>query len=703
MPEQSDQRDTSVLQLSPEERAEQDVSHSDVQEAFVDAVNSDDIDAKDLRGVHLPPLSLDYQRLTPANTRPIDLRGAIIEGLSLEGAVFGVPLRLDSATIESLSLNEATLQFDINFSRAVVTGPVIAVGAVFGGDVTASGTEFGDEVVFDEAVFDGSVTFDDAVFNGPVTARAASFSGDSNLLDDNTSFTGATFAAETTFGQASFGFVDFKGVTAAARFDAVNSDVDGDAVFTAAEFSDDAVFAELTVDGDAAFDDIVFQGEAVFAGAAFNGGERARDPDATFARTEFTAPALFESAAFRDGVFSSAVFTGPATFTDVAFGGDADFTGATFDEEAVFEEARFSGDGNFEAVTFGDRVQFQGADFRGGADHVLADARFKNAEFMADATFHDMATRTANFSSVIFNGTIDFTDTSFTDSVEFAARETTSDSIVDLTRAKIAAGEFVQPETGWVHYDFTRASIGNLTLRGRGDETDTELLDYFRFCLTEFTEFDGYEFSFGEHLTCLEHTGFAIHEFREPPDTSFAVEMTPSVAATTYLKAKQAARANGESKIAGELRILRQRFTRRQSLLAARDSSASLRARVKNAGRAAENTFLAVTCGHGMRPLRIAGAFLVAPLVFVPLFAFGGPLFATSAGQLDSLAALLTEGGRATFFKLVHFSYISYTTIGYGNIGPQGALARLLAAGEAYLSVVLSALFVYALVKRSEL
>ncbi len=54
-------------------------------------------------------------------------------------------------------------------------------------------------------------------------------------------------------------------------------------------------------------------------------------------------------------------------------------------------------------------------------------------------------------------------------------------------------------------------------------------------------------------------------------------------------------------------------------------------------------------------------------------------------------------------YKNLHFSYITYLTIGYGGIGSTGALARMLAGLEVYLSVILGGLFLYALVKRSEL
>jgi len=182
--------------------------------------------------------------------------------------------------------------------------------------------------------------------------------------------------------------------------------------------------------------------------------------------------------------------------------------------------------------------------------------------------------------------------------------------------------------------------------------------------------------------------------------------MTPEVVEETYLRAKQAAASDGEMKVAGEFRVKRQRFSRRTNLEVVRDTSTDAWTRLKNLGRASENYFLGATCGHGMRPIRIAFAFVLAPLAYVPFYALGGPLFRTLAAdgqQIGSLAQLLSSEGGRILFKNARFSYISYTTIGYGFIGPEGPGAEILAASEAYLSVILSALLVYALVKRSEL
>lgn len=699
----ADDADPSVLRLSPAERDERGVTPAEVSAALLAVAREGNAAAKDLRGVTLPAVSLDRVTVEPVDRHPLDLRGAEIESLSAEAAALDLPIRLDDADVGALELDDARIGGDLVGHDATV-GEFSAADATFEQEVEFERATVTGAVDVDGAEFRHDVSFDDSRFEAPVSGRGATFRGDSNLLDDNTSFTGAAFAAPVTFRQAAFGAVHFE----EARFEAdagfQSATFDGDAAFDDAHFAGRADFDEIRVHEDAGFEATTFEGEAHFRGAVVTGGQRTLEDDLSFADATFGALADFEAAAFRFARFERTHFAGRAEFTEAAFDGDARFCGARFEGEAVFEEARFRADGNFTDAVFAAACDFVGAAFEGGANQTEEDARFHGVRFETDANFRGIHARSANFRETAFGGVVDFSEASFTERVEFAPHGIDTDVYVDFTRATVVSGHVEQPSEEWVRYDLTLASLGDVHLVADPDDR-RELLDYFRFCRTEFNEFDGHEFDFGEHRAYLDRNDWEIHTFDEPPDLSpeYAVEMTPDAASTTYLKAKQAARNDGDMEAAGSFRVKRQQFVRRQNAAVVRDGDASPWARVTNLGRVAENRLLELTCGYGVRPLRIGVAFVGAPLVFAPLYAFGGQPFLTGAGQLSSLAELSTAAGRATFFENVHFSYISYTTIGYGNIGPKGALARLLAAGEAYLSVVLSALFVYALVKRSEL
>jgi hypothetical protein len=274
--------------------------------------------------------------------------------------------------------------------------------------------------------------------------------------------------------------------------------------------------------------------------------------------------------------------------------------------------------------------------------------------------------------------------------------------VIDMSGISLPAGRIVQPAEGWVRYDLTKASLGEVELTCVTPGDERELLDYFRFCDTEFTEFDGQNFDFGAHLPYLERNNWVLHSFAGQPAPSVGTAMTSDIIERTYLKAKNCASLTGDNTAAGEFRVKRQQFSRRKNLDVAKDAEAAPMARVRNAARALENGFLEVTCGHGMRLLRIVAIFLLLPIVPALLFAFGGPGFATTAGQIQSIPELFTAEGRHVLYQTVRFSYVTYTTIAYGQINPVGGLATALATAEAYSSAVFAALVVYALIERSE-
>ncbi|QLH77039.1 pentapeptide repeat-containing protein [Halosimplex rubrum] len=695
---------TEVLRLSPGERAERGIGDETVREAFLTVVREGDADAKDLRGVELPAIDLDRLTVEGADRHPVDLRGATIESLSARFATIRLPVRLDDATVGDVTLDEAHVEEAILADGATVTGELEAFETEFAGDVEFEGATFEGRFDVDESTFANDVTFDAATFRGPVEARAAEFYGDSNLLDDNTSFTGAAFESDADFRQTGFGFTHFERATFAGEANFQEARFDGDAEFDEAVFEGFADFDEARFDGDTGFADVTFAGDADFRGATFSGRERALDEDVTFARSTFAGDADFRHARFRFVTFAEVDFEGVTHFEEAEFDADATFVGARFAAEADFDEARFREDADFSGVEFAARAVFRGAEFTGGANFLEDDLTFEGAHFAADADFHDAEITSANFVDTAFGGEIDFSGARFSERIDFEASQVEGDAWVDFTRAKIVTGRITQPAENWVRYDLTLASLGDVDLVAIAEGDHRRLLDFFRFCRTEFTEFDGHEFDFSGHREYLDRNAWAIHEFHEPPDADpdYELEMTPEVVETTYLKAKQSAAAVGDMKVAGEFRVKRQQYSRAKNLEVVRDGSAATWTRVKNLGRATENYFLGVTCGHGMRPIRIGFAFVLAPLLYVPFYAFGGGPFRTAAGQL-SVAAALSPEGLATLFDVARFSYISYTTIGYGFLGPEGRIAEVLAASEAYLSVVLSALLVYALVKRSEM
>ena len=93
--------------------------------------------------------------------------------------------------------------------------------------------------------------------------------------------------------------------------------------------------------------------------------------------------------------------------------------------------------------------------------------------------------------------------------------------------------------------------------------------------------------------------------------------------------------------------------------------------------------------GRHRRRLRIVALVLVALLVHlveITLFAFGLQLLV----YLDLYGELEPVADTVQFFTYVYYSAVTYTTLGFGDIVPEGPL-RLFTALEALAGLVLSA------------
>jgi uncharacterized protein YjbI with pentapeptide repeats len=542
---------------------------------------------------------------------------------------------------------------------------------------------------------------------------AADCYGESNRLDDNTSFDDARFEAPASFRQTDFGFTEFEGVTFQEDAVFTESNFDGDADFSGVVFESVAAFDECHVDDDADFSGVAFESTADFRGAEFRGGARAIEDDATFEGATFAKGADFSHARFRYVSFEGTTFAGEANFETAVCTGDADFLGTTFQALADFDETRFEADGDFTDATFEAPCDFRGAEFHGGDNHLDVAATFRNVAFDADADFDNALFTTAVFEDVVFTDLADFRGATFEEAFTFAAEQRTNEAYVDFTGATLKDGEIRQPEGGWVRYDLTHASLGSVGFSTPEVSGRRELLDYFRFCETEFNEFDGHDFDFSEHTAYLDRNDWVLHEFDAPAGYQPEVELTPETIERTYLKAKIAASSVGNQQAAGEFRIKRQEFARRKYWGIVGDTAEDTGTRLRNAARALENRFLGITCGHGLRLTRIVVVFALFPLVPALLYTYGGfipgftPGFFATTGVIEertvaSLGEVFSASGIQSLYANLSFAYITFLTIGYGNAAPQGGGANVVAAGSVYVSVILGGLVLYALIKRSE-
>ena len=94
------------------------------------------------------------------------------------------------------------------------------------------------------------------------------------------------------------------------------------------------------------------------------------------------------------------------------------------------------------------------------------------------------------------------------------------------------------------------------------------------------------------------------------------------------------------------------------------------------------SSLLRFLMGYGEKPLRVVANAICTILMYATLYYLRG-------GFTDK-----------TFLGSLYFSVVTFTTLGYGDLVPHGAM-RLVAASEALLGILLSGLFIFCLARRS--
>jgi hypothetical protein len=729
--------DYCVFHMSDDERAAHDLDAGDVVDRLLANLAVDDPRRNEYVGATLPHLSLTYRQVDGDTNHVLNFQHAEIDCLDLTHGRLDQGLNLREASVGRLTFEDATVTGEVDVSDATVER-FEAAEAAFREDVDCSGTTFTDSVDCTEAVFEEGACFTRAVFEDAADFRNLTAEGDSHVLGDHLTFDGATFHAAAKFRQAGFGYVSFEGATFEATANFEHTDFGGDTRFDDATFERIADFDEARFDHDASFVDARFRRLAEFRGAQFDGGSRTASDDVTFEGTTFEDEADFKLATFRfadfkradcrgelnldratfraradchdltvDGVttmertrfespvrFDGSTFTGRVVATEATFDGDADFVGVTFASRVTFDEARFRADADFGESVFEADASFRGAAFEGEANHVEQNASFDGVTFTEDADFRDARFTRGSFRTTTFHGTCDFRSVTFREAAAFELVPGGSDSYVDLTDAVVNGGTIVEGGEP-VPYDLTRATIGDVRLEGTGDGYD--LLDHFRFCLTEFDEFD-----FSDHHASLERNDWTIHDFIENTATgSYAVPLTSETIEETYRKAQDSAAAVGDTPASREFEFKRYYYNRQKNWdILLNEYSLDVWGRVKKTASVGLNYVMQVTCGYGNRLPRIAAWTFLLPALFGVLYVLGGP-FLTQAG---SVFAPGVDGASQTapevLFDGLYYSYISFSTIGYGDIGPVGWAAKLLAASQGMLNGLFFTLLTFTLFKR---
>lgn len=102
-------------------------------------------------------------------------------------------------------------------------------------------------------------------------------------------------------------------------------------------------------------------------------------------------------------------------------------------------------------------------------------------------------------------------------------------------------------------------------------------------------------------------------------------------------------------------------------------------------------------CGYGEEPLRVVIFTNVIIFLFAILYFFSGVSFSGNVLVYSSTASL--SDNLYTFANSLYFSVVTFTTLGYGDLTPQG-ISRFFASCEALIGSFTLALFVVVFVKK---
>lgn len=334
-------------------------------------------------------------------------------------------------------------------------------------------------------------------------------------------------------------------------------------------------------------------------------------------------------------------------FTGYYFPADIDFTSKKFGANASFADAQFWGDVSFNGVEFERLVWFDQAEFQ-------SQGLFNKTKFQDYASFQETK----------------FEAGAFFDGAEFHGQALFDEA--ELAEPAWFSGAKFQ----------STASFNGAEFRGHAS-----------FGWAEFqspASFNGAEFQ--------EAAFFYEAEFAQTVSFRDAHFKFQSQAEFAYRKAKISYQREGDYVEAGYYRLLEMRARRKARLERLKRSTVFKKASpfIKMAGivwvtfvQGLETVFIDWTCGYGEEWWRVIPAALTLVFGCAFLYYFFFPITSTSPD------IQITGIGWGYFKDCLYFSFVTFTTLGYGDLHPMPEVwTRAVASIEAFTGAFMMALFV---------
>lgn len=341
-------------------------------------------------GAYFPGLELSKTTLSTPDGRPIDLRGATIDGpLNLSEATVEVPLLLDGAILKgSWEATDATFNAPVSFAGATFDGGLHWADATVDGGISGNDCNFG-FVDWRGLTVEGSLVIERSSFRSTLQCPRASITGDylatETSYDWHTDLTALSVRGDMELANAAVdGWVD-----------ATATSVGGDLRLRKSEVGDAIDLSHTTIGGDLLAGGCTFGDEANFRGVLLGGSRFELTDTSVKGNADFNSLVLSGTFDAADSQFDDEVW-----FVHADLNGKTDLQGSKFHGQTHLRDAHFGGDLLLTGVETTDQTWLAGSTIDGRFD--CTDATLGYFQFSATA-----------------NGTVDFSRTAFTDKAVF--------------------------------------------------------------------------------------------------------------------------------------------------------------------------------------------------------------------------------------------------------------------------------------------
>jgi uncharacterized protein YjbI with pentapeptide repeats len=426
--------------------------------------------------------------------------------------------------------------------------------------------------------------------------------------------------------------------------------------FSSQNFRIDVNFWGATFQKNVYFDRTVFQGHADFSRAKFEGEVR-------FCETDFRKYVNFERAYFKDGAaFDRSIFQDRVDFIENNFKGGLSFDRTVFQDHVDFRETDFHGYTHFSGASF-QNVDFEGATFK---DVEFIGATFKDVEFrraifrnayfdetvFRDADFIGASFNLASFNRAIFQAYADFSMTKFKGDASFV--ETTFQD-VSFEKATIERNfSFISPQV-------EKFDLQDTQFFFRGSITANLAQAKFHRAYIENISFTG----------CDWPRGSVIYEEVHMEDENLSFKEMETI----YRSLKQNMERHGDYSRAGEF------YYREMEM------------RRKGTKKKKERLLLELyrfLAGYGEFYWNTAAFSGIIILIFALLYGISDCL------QYSVRNPCIYQ----EIIDVVYFSFVTFTTLGLGDIRPLTSLGKVLVCFEAVIGAFMIAVFVVVFVRK---